>query len=148
DVRVAVLLERPLEEPLRFSSGIADDDHTPAGRPLDLGGVAALALAMLEENRLLATNVVERPADVVCVRVLRDESQGHLLATTADEDRQSRLDRWRRIQCAGRVIAAPGGGRLLAVEHAAHDGQRFAEPAQPFRGVLAERETEGAVLCL
>jgi hypothetical protein len=47
-----------------------------------------------------------------------------------------------------RAAAGAAGGRLLAVEHAAHDRQRLGEPAQPLGVPAAEVEAEVARLLL
>ena len=88
-------------------------DGPEPGRPLDLGRVAPDRLAVLEQDRLLAPDVLEPAADVVRVAVAGDELERHLLAATTDEERQALLDR-RRVVADGLRRVARAGRRRLA----------------------------------
>ena len=84
----AVALEHRAHGPAGLVARIADDDGAEPGRPLDLGRIAPDGLAVLDEDRLLAPDVLDPAADVVRVGVAGDELERDLLAAAADEQRQ------------------------------------------------------------
>ena len=94
---LAVALEHRGVDALGLVARIADDDRAEPGRPLDLGRVAPDRLAVLEQDRLLAPDVLDPAADVVGVGVAGHELERHLLAAAADEERQALLDRRRVV---------------------------------------------------
>ena len=60
----------------------------------------------------------------------------------------SRFWRGRVVDHVRGVVVAAGGSRPLPVEHAADDGQRLGQPAQPLRRPVAVFDAEGRVLRL
>ena len=131
-----------LLDPPRLGAGVADHDRAQADRALDLGRVPPDRLAVLEEDRLLALHVLEAAADVVRVSVLRHELEGDLLAAPADEQRQPVLDRRRVIAGGLGGVSRSGCCRTLAVEHPAHDRERFAQPSETLREAVTEPDPE------
>ena len=105
-------LEHRRVDPVRLGARVADDDRPDPRRALDLGRVATDGLAVLEEDRLLALDVLEAVPDVVRVAVAGDQLERHLLATAADEQRQPGLDRSRLVDDVVRAVVRAGGRRV------------------------------------
>ena len=125
-----VPLEELLEDALRLRRVVADDAHPGPHGPLDLRLVAPHLRAVAAKDFVLVLDVGEPITHVAGVRVLGNGPQRALLAPTANQQGQPALN--------GRRLIADGvggvellAGRLLAVEHAAHDSRRLIEPAQP-----------------
>ena len=143
-----VALEHRGMDPLSLRPRVADDDRADPRGPFDLGRVAPHRLAVLDQDRFLARHVLEAATDVVRIAVARHQLQRDLLAASTDEDGQSFLDRHRVVADGRRRVTRAGCGGPLPVEHAAHDRQRLAQPAQPFREATPEGDAVGDVLLL
>jgi drug/metabolite transporter (DMT)-like permease len=118
-------------------------------RLLDGVVVAPLGVAVRAEHVELVADVRHRRAEQVArVGVLRDQAQGLLLPSPADEDRRARrLQRPRDADRLRQLVVLALVGAVVVAPHLLADLQRLLEPLEPL-GDRRVRHAEGAVLAL
>ena len=127
--------------------GIVANHHVAnAHGAFDRFWIAANRLTVLEQHLFFVCDLLRRAAHVVRVAVLSNELQRDLLTTTADQDRQVLLNGGGKVAHRLRLVARAGCGWFGAVEHAAHDRERLAEPAQSLWEAITKVQAEVLVL--
>ena len=89
----AVAIEGRVPDPRGFGNPVSDEDRADRRSALDLLGISADGVAVLEQDAFLPPNGVhdaggQAASKVVHVGELGDQPERHFLTTAADEDRE------------------------------------------------------------
>ena len=147
-IRLDAVEAQQLLGPLACRAGRVAQDDVEADRPFDRGDIAADLGAMPLERLERVADLFDRPGVVPGVCPLGDGPQRLRSPAAADEDGQVWLDRSGLTQRVPHRVARPVVIDPLAVEQAAHQHDRFVEPAEALARALPEVDAEGLVLAL